>query len=456
MRETANQLGRNQIGEATQQQQQAIEDLHELSDILKNRSAGDTETLVKKLKQSREELEQLRKRQEELLRKVDESEKISDPAQREQELERLRQEQQQIRREISSMARRLRRLEARKSGGSLRRASSRMEQAEQLLQENQGNGAEQEQQEVLEDLEQAERELAEEERHAQEQLAREMLERIGDELKSMIAREQTVIEETNRLEALRRQRGNLIRAQLKTLRDLAEVQRNLKTETIGLVDIVKAAEVFALALKGAAREMEFAAKRLEDRLTDGETVARETAAKNRFTDLVSALEPDQDKNANPQAQTGGGGGGAANNAGPQTEAIPHIAQLKMLKTLQEDLIHRTETLDRLRKETGPLSDDQKLELDLLAGEQGQLADLMRNLTAQFAEAFQTEPEEAAPGKPEPKPATRTQENPRQRFRLGRSTQQGFGSGQLIAGIQTQTQIGRESPPSRPLAVGIED
>ncbi len=405
LRETANQLGRNQIGEATQQQQQALNDLNELSDILKNKSVSDTETLVKKLKESREELEQLRKRQEELLRKVDEARKISDPEQREQELERLQQEQQQIRREISSMARRMRRLQARRSGSSLRRASSRMEQAEQLLQEDQSNQAEAEQQEVLDDLKQAERELAEEERRAEEQLAREMLERIGDELKSMIAREQTVIEETNRLEALRRQRGNWSRAQLKTLRDLAEVQRNLKTETDGLVEVVKIAEVFALALKGAAREMEFAAKRLEDRQTDGETVARETAAKNRFTDLVAALEPDKPKKSEEAAQDGGGGQ-QPTNAGPQGEAIPHVAQLKMLKTLQEDLIRRTETLDRLQKEAGALSDDQKLELDLLAGEQGQLADLMRNLTAQFAEAFQAEPEQPAPEdhpEPEPKP-----------------------------------------------------
>ncbi len=405
LRETANQLGRNQIGEATQQQQQALEDLSELSDILKNKSVSDTETLVKKLKQSREELEPLRKRQEELLRKVEEAEKIADPNERERELERLRQEQQQIRREISSMARRLRRLQARGSGSSLRRASSRMEQAEQLLQEDQRNQAEQEQREVLDDLEQAERELAEEERRAEEQLAREMLERIGDELKSMIAREQTVIEETNRLEALRRQESNWSRAQLKTLRDLAEVQRGLKTETDGLVEVVKAAEVFALALKGAAREMEFAAKRLEDRQTDGETVARESAAKNRFTDLIAALEPDKPKKTEDPAQDGGGGGAAA-NAGPQGEAIPHIAQLKMLKTLQEDLIRRTETLDRVQKETGALTDDQKLELDLLAGEQGQLADLMRNLTAQFAQAFKSEPgkpDDQPQPKPEPKP-----------------------------------------------------
>jgi hypothetical protein len=190
---------------------------------------------------------------------------------------------------------------------------------------------------------------------------------------------------------------------LKSLRDLGEVQRNLKTETGRLVDIVKAAEVFALALKGAAREMEFAAKRLEERFTDGETIERETAAKIRFEDLVSALEPGKNKASDEKPESNGGEGGPT-NAGPQTDGIPHLAQLKMLKTLQEDLIRRTEDLDRVRRETGNLTDDQRQEVDLLAGEQGLLADLTRNLTAQFADAFQPEPEEPFnPDAPEKKP-----------------------------------------------------
>jgi hypothetical protein len=235
-----------------------------------------------------------------------------------------------------------------------------------------------------------------------------MLERIADELKSMIAREQKVIDDTNRLEALRRERGKWTRAQLKSLRDLAEVQRNLKTETDRLAEIVKAAEVFALALKGASQEMERAAKRLAERQTDGETIHRETAARNRFTDLIAALDKDKDKTPNEKPEAGGQGEGPK-NAGPQSDGIPHLAQLKMLKTLQEDLIRRAEDLDRLRLENGELTKDQMFELELLAGEQGLLADLTRNLTAQFADAFSTQPEAPKAEKPntpekQPEPA----------------------------------------------------
>src|SRR6187455_1101969 len=115
--------------------------------------------------------------------------------------------------------------------------------------------------------------------------------------------------------------------------------------------------------------MERAAMRLDERLTDGETIDRETAAKNRFADLIGALDTEKDKAPNKKPEAGGEGGRPA-NAGPQTDGIPHLAQLKMLKTLQEDLIRRTEDLDRLRLENGELTQDQTLELELLAGEQG--------------------------------------------------------------------------------------
>ena len=52
-------------------------------------------------------------------------------------------------------------------------------------------------------------------------LGRDLLERVADDLRAMIDRQENVIEETERLDAERRRRGNRSRAQLKSLRDLA-------------------------------------------------------------------------------------------------------------------------------------------------------------------------------------------------------------------------------------------
>ena len=78
----------------------------------------------------------------------------------------------------------------------------------------------------------------------------------------MIAREQAVIDETHRLDELHAARGNWTRAQLKSLHDLAGTQTGLKQETDQLIEKLTAAEVFALSLKGAARQIQFLLCRL--------------------------------------------------------------------------------------------------------------------------------------------------------------------------------------------------
>lgn len=388
MREAARQLEKNRIGRATDIQQQVLDDLAELVDILRQRGATDTETLLRKLRQEEQELAGLKKRQEELLEKVDRAPEHPDSNQRKLQLQKLAKEQQQLHDDVAQMARRLRRLQARRSSDAAGRAASRMQQARQRLQKSAGRQAAGDQREALEDLQQAQRELARERREAEMQLAQELLERIADELGGMIAREQQVVDETARLDNQYKQRGNWSRTQLKSLRNLAEVQQGLKQETDRLVETLKAAEVFALALKGASRQMQTAADRLSRRETDNVTITAERAAKQRFVDLIAALETEKPNDAaQPTPSNGGGADGQ-----PPQDGIPQLAQLKMLKTLQEDINRRTLDLDAIRQRTGRLTSGQQAESDALVAEQGQLADLARNLTRAVTETFETEPD----------------------------------------------------------------
>jgi hypothetical protein len=206
-----------------------------------------------------------------------------------------------------------------------------------------------------------------------------------------------VLDETLRLKKLQDDEGRLTRAQLITLSDLAEVERGLKDETDRLAQTVEAAEVFALALRGAARHIDRAAVRLAAKQLDDATLAAERAALARFQALVAALESDRKNNdeapENAQQQP------APNEqGGPQTDGIPHLAQLRMLKSLQEELIARTAALDALRRDGGELSEDEQAELKSLAGEQQQLSDLARNLTRQVAATFESQnPQPEQPG-----------------------------------------------------------
>jgi hypothetical protein len=252
--------------------------------------------------------------------------------------------------------------------------------------------------EVEDHLEQAQRELARERRQAEERLARELLERIADELQAMIPRQQNVIDETARLEAERARRGNWTRAQLKSLRDLVDAQRGLAQETDRLVETLSPAEVFAMALQGAGRSMERAVERLDQRQTDGPTIAAEEAAKRRFVDLVEVLqeEPGQPSEPPPPSGQAAPGEQQPEEAGPQGDAIPQLAQLKLLRLMQLELITRTAALET-RRQNGVIDAADQAELDSLAEEQGKLADLARNLTQQVAQPLEIEPENPEEG-----------------------------------------------------------
>ena len=79
----------------------------------------------------------------------------------------------------------------------------------------------------------------------------------------------------------------------------------------------------------------------------------------------------------------------------ETNQFPNW-QLKMLKTLQEDLMRQTAQLDEQRLTGGTLTDEQQRELQRLADEQGQLADLTRNLTRALTTALQSDGDKGPP------------------------------------------------------------
>ncbi len=388
MREAARQLQQNDTGAAGQNQQQLMRQLRDLHDTFHNRRETDTATLIKKLKKAEDELSQLRDKQQDLLRKLKKAEEIADEQQRRDELAKLKKQQQQLRKQAAQIARRLQRLQIRPAQDATRRAAERLQKTEQNLNQDDPIAAREQAQEAVEDLEQAQRELAQKRREAEEKLAQEQLEKIADQLKAMIPRQQGVIDETRRLDEVHRQKGKWSRGTLRSLRDLAEIERGLREETERLIETLTAAEVFALALKGAAREMDRAADLLAKRKTDDATIRHEERAKQRFIDLIEALKTDDKKQDQQQQQNQTPGG---QQATPPTDGIPNLAQLKMLKTMQQDLMDRTAEIAARIEGQGNIDAADQQELQDLALEQSELADLARNLTSFATAGSQQDP-----------------------------------------------------------------
>lgn len=379
MRTAGQNIDQNQIGQATARQKKINDDLQEVLDILANRREHELERLVKKLREAEEQMTQLRKEQEGLRKKMQEAAEIEDEQERRRQLERLTRQQRELQQEAERFARRLQRLQADQAGRSTARAGSSMGQAGQQGEQGDAGGAAEGAERAQRDLEEAQQQLAERRRQAEIDLAMEQLAKIQDSLVALRDSQQGVLDETIRLEDLLEEQGRLTRGQSLSVRDLSQQQARLRDEASALSEKLSAAEVFALALTTAAREMGRAAELLDARELGTTTRRAEEYALRRLNQLIEALEPeDAEANEGGGDQDGGGDGGGGDGGG---DGIGDIAQLKMIKLMQVDIHERTRDLEeaygRQREE---LTDDQQHEYALLSEEQGQLADLIRNLS----------------------------------------------------------------------------
>lgn len=387
MRQASAALMQRRVGDASRAQQQAVEELRKLRDVLEQRDVTGAENFVKRLGEAGQELAGLKNELHEVLRKLEDANGISNDEQRERELEELRKQQEQVKQKIDEMERRLQRLRS-NADRPVGRAAQRLERADQSMSSGDGEAAQEQLQEALDDLEQAQRELAEDQREAEESLAQELMEKIADQLKSLHSRQKSAIEETLRLRSEYETRGSWTRTLLKSLRNLATVQQALEAETLSAAEQVQAVEILALALRGAARSMKLATESLGERSVGELTVQWQLQAATRLDDLLKALEAVTNEEGQPPRPPGQGE--PQNEAGPPGERVALLSQLKIVRTLQTDLILRFVQVRQKEAEAGKLTDNQKKELAAIAEEQSQLADLIRELTSFFGETEEPE------------------------------------------------------------------
>lgn len=383
MRQAAMNLQQNRVGDAVQAQQQILDTMRKVQDQLDQREATDTESLIKQLDEARQDLAAASTLQDMLMKRLDEAAGLQDPTERELQLETLRREEQHLRQAMNDTLRRLQRLES-PSADAAGRAAQRMQNAEQALADGNANQAKDEMQEALDDLEQAERELAEDQKQAEVQLAREQLEKLAGQLESLLARQNAAISETQRLQLELEASGKWSRARLKSLRNLTDVQKNLEQETSAAAEKVSSIEIVSLGLKGAAGYMIRAIASLDDRNTGPRTIGLQKRAARRFADLLAALQED-DEQSGEQPQNQDQPQNESQQSGPEGDIVTLIAQLKVIRSLQVDLQERIVEIRNRSPEDGELSPEDIDELQQIAGEQDQIADLVRELTSWFGD-----------------------------------------------------------------------
>jgi len=196
---------------------------------------------------------------------------------------------------------------------------------------------------------------------------------LAESVQRLHDRQQELLKDTASLEQLRRA-GPLLPDAQDRLGRLAPRQHSLQEETAELGRTVAGHGAMALALGAAGEEMGRAAEMLVRRETGQSAQQAQRGAARRLAFLLEALRPEQLGEQDPAAT-----GRQSPRPQPQTRQL--LAELKLVKLLQEDLNART----RQAQESGAGAPSAAQRLAGLAEEQGGLAKLLVQLARELQE-----------------------------------------------------------------------
>jgi hypothetical protein len=392
MRQAGQSIKKNNGESARKEQEQASDSLRKMIKQLDDQRQLELDQLSKKLEAAQGRMAELARRQEELRKRVQAAGKIQDPKDRAAELKRLAKEQQELRKEAQDQLRELNRLRASRSAQALSQAASGMERQARRLEQGEMPD-EDDQEETLDRLADAQDELDQAKDAVEEELAREKLAKLADVIKRLKERQEALSTERARIDRSVQQKKGWDRGLRASLGQLGDDQKALGDETGNLAkEKLAGAEAFLRTLKKSATAMGKAGERLQelprdDQDREGLTAAAklQDAARRRIDQVLDALKPGsgmrsrqarKEQPAKPGGEQGGGGGGGQQPG----DGIPQMAQLKLLRALQQDVNERTESFGRSHSDPKKLTEPEKKELQELSQEQQELRDLLEKVT----------------------------------------------------------------------------
>jgi len=140
-------------------------------------------------------------------------------------------------------------------------------------------------------------------------------------------------------------------------------------------------------MQKAVDQLKIAVDRLDQRLTDQLTLNAEQNAESGLKTLLQALNDKAD------SQPGEEQPGESQQQSMPSDQIPMIAQLRLLKLLQQDLLERTTAFNESLMQQKKLSAPQLKLRKQLSTEQTDLAELSQELLELFNQLLPDDPEQ---------------------------------------------------------------
>ncbi|MGL4511976.1 MAG: hypothetical protein ACRCT8_02720 [Lacipirellulaceae bacterium] len=369
-RDASRDLALGRTGRAAAAQDQAAEGLKSMLEALRQRAPSNPEELAAALREAAERLAKVQQQ-------TDEIAKAPRPDQ---------QAASEAAKEAERVARRLKRLTAPKAGQNAQQGAKSLAGGDPSGAQSGGQSGEGQQgkqggksdpQQAQEQFDRAQREIAKRLDQLEDQIVQRLLDQLRERIDGMVKTQREVLQQTLRVEA--DAAGETPEGRLATrVAKLAKREGSLGEEVAAAAAKLSRRAVFEVALRGAADELEAAAALLNRRDVGRDTQRREADALGRLKHVADVLRDNQQQQKNQQ-QGDGGGEGAPGKPSPVD-----VAELKMLRLMQLELIARTDNFEAdvaaALRQGRPAPPDGPVRAERLAAEQRALAELALEMT----------------------------------------------------------------------------
>ena len=310
----------------------------------------------------------------------------------------LAKEQERLRGETEEMLQKLRRNRTDGATRDLQAAVDQMEAARDDLER--GQTPAQPQGDAIDKLEQARDRLDQGAKPDARELSRETRRKLADQVRALRDRQAAAVTEADRLVTEAQRVKGWTRPLQASLDDLAGRERSLAPEVRGLIDKrFDNLPVLQRLLNEAADSLEVAEQRIGDRLEDivaadanqgfdakveADAAARfrtpMTRALRRLDQLLDALKDEEKPKASPP-EPGMETPPPMGDAGEEGDLVPPLAQLKVLRALQQELNERTARFAKDHPDAARLTPEEQDELKELEQAQRDIAGLFEEVAA---------------------------------------------------------------------------
>lgn len=408
LREIVNALEQNMGGKAISKAAEAENSLNQLLNFLEDKmEQEELRNKIAQLQKTMKKLDDLKSQESEInkeLKKASEAAAKSPDGsmtpEEKRKLERLKKRQKEIEKETNKLAEQAEQDREKKASKGLKNAAGKMSSASGNMSQQKPQDAQEDAEEAMQELQRVYEQLREKLKQLEEQEQQQKLEQLEQALREIYEKQDAIYQETSNFHNKRPQDNNeLSREEIINLKKLGRDQADLAVQVARVEEELKTEQspVFSWVVNTIKEDMNNVTKLLsEEYKTDNYTTSIQLDILNKLEELIEAFKHERLRRKPLQGSGGGGGGG-----GGGQPLVPPLAELKMLKTLQENLSAKTDNFRKtnLNDNTTGFDPVQQMILRRLSAQQGTLAE-MANKSAEQLKALEEMMKDLQPKKKE--------------------------------------------------------